>query len=77
MFYILASLIAAMLYGFATIAIYGYDALTASGTVDYVFWWLIGTGIVLQLLDGHFNLSCLWRRLWHPRRDSPCAVMHH
>ncbi len=77
MIYILSALAAATLFGLGTLTVYGQDALLGQPWTEYVFWWLIGTGIVLQALDAHIDLRCLWQRLIHFNTVPPCAALNH
>ncbi|MDZ7750472.1 MAG: hypothetical protein U5S82_02165 [Gammaproteobacteria bacterium] len=77
MIYILSALAAATLFGLGTLAVYGQDALMGQVWTEYVFWWLIGTGIVLQALDAHIDLRCLWQKVVHYHAPSPCSAFNH
>lgn len=76
MLYVLTSLAAATLFGLGTMVVYGPHALVGNPWTEYVFWWLIGTGVVLQLVDGHLDLGCLWRRL-SGGGETPCPTFSH
>ena len=58
MIYVLLGLVSATLFGFVSFSVYGYEALLNDLWIDYVFWWLIGTGVVLAALDSDFRFRC-------------------
>ncbi len=64
MLHLLMGLAAATAFGIASFSLYGYQGLLDNAWVDYVFWWLIGTGVLLAALDSTFGLRCqICRRL--------------
>ena len=58
MMYVLMGFISATAFGIGAFSIYGYQGLMDNSWIDYVFWWLIGTGIALGLLDSTASLRC-------------------
>lgn len=63
MIYILISLVAAMLYGLASLSLHGYAGLLTAPFVDSVFWWLVGGGALLAWADGRQGLRGTLRRM--------------
>ena len=51
MMYVLMGLVSAAFLAAATVSVYGCDGLLGNPWVDYVFWWLIGTGVLLALVE--------------------------
>ena len=51
MIYMLTGLVSAMFFGIGTVMVYGYQGLSENPWVDYIFWWLIGTGVLLALVE--------------------------
>lgn len=58
MLYILMGVVSATLFGILAVGVYGHDGLLDNLWVEYVFWWLIGTGVILALLENTFKLRC-------------------
>ncbi|MDJ0864366.1 MAG: hypothetical protein QNJ87_14415 [Gammaproteobacteria bacterium] len=58
MLYLIMGLAAATAFEIASLSLYGYQALLDHAWVDYVFWWLIGTGVLLAAVDSSFGLRC-------------------
>ncbi len=58
MLYLLTGLAAAMMFGIGSFSIYGYQALLDNAWINYVLWWLIGTGILLASVDSTLGLRC-------------------
>ena len=58
MLYILMGVVSATFFGIFAVGVYGPDGLLDNLWVEYVFWWLIGTGIILAFLENTFKLSC-------------------
>ena len=58
MLYILTGLVSATLFGVAVVTVYGHEGLLDHPWIEYVFWWLIGTGVGLALLENIFRLIC-------------------
>ena len=50
MTYVVMGLVSAMFFGISAVAVYGYEGLLGNPWVDYVFWWLTGTGFLLSLV---------------------------
>ena len=73
MFYLLTGLAAAMMFGVASVSVYGYEALVDNAWIDYVFWWLIGTGVLLAAVDSNLGLRCKVCR--HMARLPLCASL--
>jgi hypothetical protein len=48
---IFLGLILAMLFGLFSFMVYGLEGLTHSAWIDTVFWSLIGTGIMISLIN--------------------------
>lgn len=62
------SLVAASLFGIGSLAIYGPEATAGFAWVDYVFWALILSGILVALAGGIFRcLLCRIEVLLHHR----------
>jgi hypothetical protein len=79
MLYIFFSLVAASVFGIGAVAVYGHEGLIANPWIDLVFWWLIGTGVVLAALDYRVDLGCLiCRRLTKAApalcKTAPCGA---
>ena len=55
MLYILTGVVSATLFGIFAVGIYGPDGLLDNVWVEYVFWWLIGSGVILALLENSFK----------------------
>ena len=71
MLYILMGVVSATLFGILAVGVYGPDGLLGNPWVEYVFWWLIGSGIVLALVENTFKLRCTpCRRITATR--TPC-----
>ncbi len=62
MIYLLTGIAAAMMFGIGSFSIYGYQALLDNAWIDYVLWWLIGTGILLASVDSTLGLRCKFCR---------------
>ena len=58
MLYLLTGFAAASLFGIASFSVYGYEALLDNAWISYVFWWLIGTGVLLAAVDSTLGLRC-------------------
>ena len=58
MLYILMGVVSATLFGVFAVGVYGAEGLLDNPWVEYVFWWLIGSGIVLALVENTFKLRC-------------------
>ncbi len=58
MMYVLTGIVAAMLFGVASVSVYGYEGLMENMWIEYVFWWLIGTGVLLASVDSTLGLRC-------------------
>ncbi len=50
--------VSATLFGVTAVGVYGHDGLLDSLWVEYVLWWLIGTGFLLALSESTFKLRC-------------------
>ncbi len=62
MLYTLMGLVFATFFGIAAFTVYGHEGLLANPWVQYVFWWLIGTGVLLAVVE---NLGSMRLRLGH------------
>jgi len=65
MIYVLMGLISAAFFGIGAVGVYGPEGLLENVWVDYVFWWLIGTGALLALVEnaaGRVHRLCRWLR---------------
>jgi len=51
MIYILMGLVSATFFGIGAVTVYGTEGLLDNAWVEYVFWWLIGTGVILSLIE--------------------------
>ncbi len=51
MIYVLMGLVSATFFGISAVTVYGYEGLLGNPWVDYVFGWLIGTGVLLALVQ--------------------------
>ena len=51
MMYALMGLVSAVFFGIGAVTVYGAEGLLANLWVDYMFWWLIGTGVLLALVE--------------------------
>ncbi len=71
MLYILMGVVSATLFGIFAVGVYGPDGLLDNPWVEYVFWWLIGTGAALALVENAFKLRCGSCRQVPPTR-APC-----
>ena len=71
MLYILTGVVSATLFGIFAVGVYGPDGLLDNVWVEYVFWWLIGSGVILALLEDSFKPRRSTRK---PERDAqvPC-----
>ena len=66
MIYVLTGLLAAMLFGIGSVSVYGHEGLMENLWIEYVFWWLIGTGVLLASVDSTLGLRCkLCRHMPH------------
>ncbi len=70
MLYILLGLVFAAFFGTGAVAVYGYEGLLSNPWVQYVFWWLIGTGALLALVE---SLGSIPIRLGRWRAFGRCA----
>ena len=61
MLYVLYGLVAAMVFGIGTFALYGYEGVMLP-SASYVFWGLIGAGALFSALDNVFGLGRKLRR---------------
>ena len=77
MIYILMGLISAMFFGIGAFTVYGYAGLVGNPWVDYVFWWLIGTGVLLALVENSGRARALLRRWQESRPGTGEAVASH
>ena len=66
MIYVLLGLVSAMFFGIGAVSVYGTDGLLANVWVEYVFWWLIGSGALLSLLEYTSTIKERLRRLLPP-----------
>ncbi len=51
MMYVLMALVSAMFFGISAVTVYGYEGLLGSPWVDYVLGWLMGSGVLLALVQ--------------------------
>ena len=51
MTYALMGLVFATFFGIGTVMVYGSEGLLSNPWAEYVFWWLIGTGVLLAVAD--------------------------
>ncbi len=58
MIYMLIGILSAMFFGLVSFTTYGYEALLNDPWIDYIVWWLIGTGVVLAALDNTVTFRC-------------------
>ena len=58
MIYMLIGILSAMFFGLVSFTTYGYEALLNYPWIDYIVWWLIGTGVVLAALDNTVTFRC-------------------
>ena len=70
MIYALMGLIFATFFGIGTVMVYGYEGLLGNPWAEYVFWWLIGTGVLLAVADDLSRVRILLRR-WFTFDASP------
>ncbi len=73
MIYLLTGFVAATMFGIASFSFYGYEALVENVWVEYVFWWLIGAGVMLAAVDSTPGLRCKICR--HLPRVPLCASL--
>lgn len=73
MIYLLTGLAAAMMFGIASVSVYGHEALLDNAWIEYVFWWLIGTGLLLAAVDSTLGIRCKVCR--HLPRVHLCASL--
>lgn len=67
--YILMSLIIAMVFGLAVDNVYGTQALMQYAWVDYTFWWIIGSGVIMAAVSPVRENLC---RFFHCRLPAVC-----
>ncbi len=70
MMYVLMGLVSAVFFGVGAVAVYGYEGLLSSPWVDYVFWWLVGTGVLLGLVETA-GRERFHRSRWQPPVSGP------
>jgi hypothetical protein len=75
MMYLILSFLTATVFGLVSFGIYGHEGMLQNPWVDYVFWWLIGTGIGLALFDNTIRCPLCQRVPSLPAlcQDAPCA----
>jgi hypothetical protein len=70
---IFLGLILAMLFGLFSFMVYGLEGLTHSAWIDMVFWSLIGTGIMISLINELGQcIACRIQTYIKPRIASLC-----
>ncbi len=77
---ILISLVAAMIFSFATYAIYGLQGVMTLQWIDTVFWAIIATGFIIGGINTLWQcLPCKVGKLIHSSRftDTFCGICRH